>query len=136
MSKHYHAAVWLDHQQARVFFFDANDAESVVVHSSHPHQNLHHKANSADSGHAPVDKSYLKHVAQALAKAGALLVTGPAGAKTELVSYLKEHNPMLAARVSAIETVDHPTDGELLAHARKFFKADDRMHSQIVVNRR
>jgi hypothetical protein len=39
-------------------------------------------------------------------------------------------HPELARKVSAVEPLDHPTDGELLALARKFFKADDRMHPQ------
>lgn len=136
MRKLYHALVWIDHQQAKVFFFNADESEMAVVHSTHPHQHLHHKANAGDSGHAPVDKAFLRHVAQAISKAGALLITGPANAKVELVTYLKQHDPMLAARVSAVETVDHPTDGELLAHGRTFFKADDRMRSQIAVGTR
>jgi hypothetical protein len=28
------------------------------------------------------------------------------------------------------ETVDHPRDGELVAHARRYFKAEDRMLPQ------
>ena len=136
MSKHYHALVWIDHRQAKVFHFDAEQAEHVVVTSTHPTQHLHHKANSGDSGHAPVDHEYLKHVAQEIATAGAILVTGPGSAKKELMSYLEDSHPALATKVSAVETADHPTDGELLAHARKFFKADDRMHSQRVQSQR
>jgi hypothetical protein len=29
-----------------------------------------------------------------------------------------------------VEALDHPTDGALVAFARSFFKADDRMHPQ------
>jgi hypothetical protein len=32
--------------------------------------------------------------------------------------------------VTGVETLDHPTDGALLAHARKYFRAADRMRSQ------
>lgn len=59
-----------------------------------------------------------------------ILITGPAGAKTELVTYIKRTHPNVATRSSGVETLDHPTDGALLAHARTFFKADDRMHFQ------
>ena len=48
----------------------------------------------------------------------------------EFKHYLAEHAPKIDARISAVETLDHPTDGELLALARKFFKVDDRMHAQ------
>ena len=130
MSNHYHALVWIDHREAKVFHFNATEAERTTVRSSHPDQHIHHKANSGDSGHAPVDNDYLNHVAHALAQAGAILITGPASAKTELVTYIKRTDPGLAQRISGVETLDHPTDGALVALGRTFFKADDRMHLQ------
>jgi hypothetical protein len=127
---HYHALVWLDHREARIFHFNPNEAERETVRSTHPNQHIHHKSNTGDSGHAPVDNEYLKHVTAALIEAGAILITGPANAKTELASYIHQHHPELAKRISGVEPLDHPTDGELLNKARSFFKADDRMHSQ------
>jgi stalled ribosome rescue protein Dom34 len=131
MSSHYHAVVWVDHHQAKIFHFDAGGSDLERVSSSHPHQHLHHKANSSDSGHAAPDALFFRHVADALQPAGAILITGPASAKTELASYIQHTYPELARRISGIETVDHPTDGQLLALARSFFKKDDRMHAQI-----
>jgi stalled ribosome rescue protein Dom34 len=131
MNGHYHAIVWIDHQQAKIFQFDATDVDSTVVRSSHPHQHIHHKANSGDSGHAPVDKAFLKQVAENLANAGTILITGPANAKQELRAYLAENQPAIAARIAGVEPLDHPTDGELLNLARTFFKAADRMRSQL-----
>jgi hypothetical protein len=58
------------------------------------------------------------------------LITGPAGAKTELATFIKQTQPDLAQRISGVEALDHPTDGALVDFARRFFKADDRMHSQ------
>jgi len=131
MTSHYHALVWIDHQTAKVFHFNADASETAIVHSTHPHQHLHHKANSGDSGHAPVDRDFLERVAAALSHSAAILIVGPAGAKTELHTHLEHAHPAIAARVSAVETIDHPTDGQLLAHARHFFRADDRMRSQV-----
>ena len=130
MSTHYHALVWIDHREAKVFQFNETDVDRTTVRSSHPDQHIHHKANSGDSGHAPVDQEFFKRVAEAIAQAGAILITGPANAKTELVTYIKKVQPHLAERISGVETLDHPTDGALLALARSFFKADDRMHPQ------
>jgi len=130
MASHYHALVWIDHQQARIFHIDASGADLERISSSNPHQHLHHKANSGDSGHAAVDAPFLHHVADALESAGAILITGPANAKTELASYIQHKRPNLARRISGVETVDHPTDGQLVALARSFFKKDDRMHAQ------
>lgn len=130
MSSHFHAMVWIDHHQAKVFHFNTRESECNTVHSSRPTLHLHHKANSGDSGHAPVDNHYLEQVVKALGTAGAILITGPGSAKTELAAYIKRAHPPIAQRISAVETLDHPTEGELLAHGRTFFKADDRMHSQ------
>lgn len=129
MSAHFHAMVWIDHREAKVFHFDADENTLVIVHNRHAHQNLHHKANSNDSGHVPVDKEYLQRVVAELGTAGAILIVGPGGAKTELRAFMQHTHPAVAAKVSAVETLDHPTDGQLLAFGRKFFDADDRMRS-------
>ena len=131
MSNHYHALVWIDHREARVFQFNATDVDRTTIRSDHPDQHIHHKANSGDSGHAPVDNEFLKRVTQAISEAGAILITGPANAKTELVAYIKRVQPSLAERISGVQTLDHPSDGALLALARSFFKADDRMRPQV-----
>ena len=130
MNTHYHALIWIDHREAKVFHFDATEVERTVIPSTHPQKHLHHKANSGDSGHAAVDKKFLGHVAQAVSKAGAILITGPAGAKVELRTFIETELPEVAKHISDIQTVDHLSDGELLALGRSFFKADDRMHSQ------
>lgn len=130
MSEHFHALVWIDHQLAKVWYFNAEEAQETTVHSSHPHQHLHHKANTRGSGHVGVDTAFLQQVAASLEKAGAVLITGPANAKTELVAYLARAHPDLSARIFGVETLDHPTDGELLAFGRRFFRADDRLRDQ------
>jgi hypothetical protein len=65
-----------------------------------------------------------------VADAGAVLIVGPSSAKHELAKYIKDHDAPLAGRVSGVESLDHPSDGTIVAFARHFFKADDRMHSQ------
>ena len=37
----------------------------------------------------------------------------------------------LAERIAAFQTLDHPSDGELVKLARTFFVADDDMRSQL-----
>ncbi len=130
MSEHYHAIVWMDHREARIFHISATDAERVVVPSHASGHHLHHKANTPGSGHLGVDREFFQRVAAALSHTGAILITGPASAKTEFHHYLAERHPELAARVSGVEALDHPSDGALVALGRRFFKADDRMHSQ------
>jgi stalled ribosome rescue protein Dom34 len=127
MSDHYHAIVWIDHSEAKIFHFDATDVEQVVVHTHATGRHLHHKANTTGSGHLGVDKEFFQRVMAALTHTGAILITGPANAKLELKNYIDQHNAEFAKRISGVETLDHPTDGNLVALARKFFKADDRM---------
>jgi len=131
MTNHYHAFIWIDHRLAKVFHFNTDVHDIDLVHSSHPGQHIHHKANSGDSGHAAVDKNFLERVVQAVAGAGAILIAGPGAAKTELHTHIKHLHPQMVEKISAVEALDHPSDGELLAHARRFFRADDRMRKQV-----
>jgi hypothetical protein len=127
---HYHAVVWIDHHEARVFHIGVADVEALVLHPNHPTRHIHHKANSIGSGHAAEDHAFLDAVAKSVADAGAILITGPANAKTELVKHMQAHEPQVAKAIVGVETVDHPSDGELVAHARAYLKAADRMRPQ------
>jgi stalled ribosome rescue protein Dom34 len=131
-SRHYHAVIWIDHREARVFHFNSTEIERLVVHPEHPTKHIHHKANCIGSGHAAEDHEYLAAVARAVADAGAVLITGPANAKTELVKHIHEHFPGMMKCIAGIETVDHPSDAALVAHARKYFTSADRMYPQKV----
>jgi stalled ribosome rescue protein Dom34 len=120
-------AVWIDHHEARVFHFSPTNIEQLILHSDHPTRHIHHKANSIGSGHASTDHAYLHAVAESIIDAGAVLVAGPANAKTELIKYIHQHDPALMNVIVGVETVDHPSDAQLVAYARKYFKTTDRM---------
>lgn len=122
---HYHAVVWLDHAEARIFHFDRESAEKMTVHA-HKHH-LHHKAGSIGSGRAPADAAFFDEIVHALADAAEILLLGPGAAKTELFRHVTRTRPALEPRILGIETVDHPTDGQVVAYARKYFHAKDRM---------
>lgn len=94
---HFHAVVWLDHAEAHVQHFTREDA------------------------------AYYGRVAEALKGAEEILIVGPGNAKAEFVKYLDAHAQDLRKKVVAVETVDHPSDGQVLAYARKHFRAIDRM---------
>jgi stalled ribosome rescue protein Dom34 len=127
---HYHAVIWIDHHEARVFHFGLADVDKLNVHPDHPTRHIHHKANSIGSGHAAEDQGYLHAVAESVADAGEILITGPANAKTELVKHIHHHDPHLFTNIVGIETVDHPSDSQLIAFARTYFKAKDRLLPQ------
>ena len=127
---HHHAVVWIDRHEARVFHFSPTDVERLILHPDHPTKHIHHKANSIGSGHVAADHEFLHAVAASIADAGAVLITGPANAKTDLVKHIHEHHPKLAKAIAGVETVDHPSDAQLVAHARKYFQTEDRMQPQ------
>jgi len=124
---HYHAVVWIDHREAKVFHFNPTDVEKLVLHPDHPTKHLHHKAGSVGGGSADADQHFLHAVAESIADAGAVLITGPGNAKQELVKHIDRHDPKLTKLIAGVETVDHPSDGQLVAHARRYFDAADRM---------
>lgn len=124
---HVHAVLWIDHHEARIFHFNATEVDRLVIHPDHPARHLHHKAQTIGSGNAAEDHDFLQRVADALSDAAAILVTGPADEKTELVKHIGQHAPALTQKIVAVETVDHPSDRQLVDHARRYFKADHMM---------
>jgi hypothetical protein len=131
MSTHYHAVVWIDHHSARIYRINASETDRIVIHPDNPVRHLHHRSGSRTGAKASEDQGFYQEVAEALGDAGEILVTGPANAKLELVKHLARSAPAVLERVVGIETVDHPSDGVLVDHARRIFKAADRMRPQI-----
>jgi len=127
---HYHCVVWIDHREAHVLEFNADDVKTGVVHTRSKHEHLHHKHGVIGSGRTPENHAYYQAIADAIRDAGEILIVGPSTAKLEFFKHLQTHAPDIAARVVSVETVDHPTSGELLKFARHHFIADDRMRLQ------
>jgi stalled ribosome rescue protein Dom34 len=100
-----------------------DDVEKSIVHPTKPHGHLHSRAGTTGSGRAPDDQAYYHHIAEALNGAQEILVVGPAQAKLQLLKHLHAHDAALATRVVGVETVDHPSDAQIVAYARKYFKA-------------
>jgi hypothetical protein len=67
----------------------------------------------------------------AIADARAVLVVGPANAKTELIKHIHLFRPQIMNIITGVESADHPTDAQIVAYARTYFKATDRMTPQI-----
>lgn len=124
---HYHAVVWLDHSEAHVMHISPDDIEKSVVLPSRPHVKLHSRKGTLGAGKQPVDKAYYHAIVEALSGAREILVVGPAQAKLQLIKHIHSHDPASADKVVGVETVDHPTDAQLVAYARKYFTHKDRM---------
>ena len=124
---HTHAVVWLDTKEAHVFQFNAEDVERQRIKAHRPAHKIHQKAGIVGSGHSHNGKEYFESIVAALTGATEWLVTGPGAAKNEFASYVEKHAPRLKSQMLGIEAMDHPTDGALLDHARRFFKTADKM---------
>jgi stalled ribosome rescue protein Dom34 len=122
-----HAIVWIDSREAHVFRFTAEEVNMQRVKAHLPVRKIHHKAGVVGSGHVHLDHAYFHEIAQALDGAHEWLLTGPGVAKDEMLVYLHGSEHGLQKKFVGVETVDHPTDGQLVDHARRFFKAVDRM---------
>ena len=124
---HYHAVVWLDHAQAHVMHISLDDVEKSIIHPSNPHAHLHAKSGTVGAGRKAEDQAYYHAIADALAGASEILIIGPAQAKLQLVKHIHTHDHGLVDKLVGVETVDHPSDAQVVAYARKYFVAKDRM---------
>ncbi len=124
---HFHAVVWLDHTEAHVMHFNQEDVEKFTAHASDKHPHLHHKRGSVGSGHRAEDAHYFGEIVRLLGGAQEILVVGPGNAKLELVKYVHKHHHDMVDRILGVESADHPTDGQIVAHARQYFIAKDKM---------
>jgi stalled ribosome rescue protein Dom34 len=120
-----HAAVWIDHDEAKIFYLNPETFDASSVQAPHSHVRRH-EGTTRERNHPTDEEHFFRDVARALDGAEEILVVGPAQAKLEFMKHVREHDKPLAAKVLGVETVDHPTDGQLVAHARKYFRIADR----------
>jgi stalled ribosome rescue protein Dom34 len=124
-----HVAIWIDHKEARLFGVHADRSEMTLVKA--PLHHIHHKhpqSAAGDKAHPDDARHFFHDIVRALEGVEEILVVGPSTAKLELQRYLHTHAPAVERRIVGIETVDHPTDGQLVAFARTYFERIDRMH--------
>lgn len=130
MTHHFHAVVWIDHEDARIFEFGTSGVEKHHIKGeSHP-GHVHHKAGTVGQGRIHEDKKFFDAVVAALKANHEVLVVGHGQPKVEFAHYVRDHVPDLHKRIMGVETMNQPTEGEIVAFARKFFDAKDRTTPQ------
>ena len=125
MSKH--TAIWLDQKEAHVFHIDPEHVDTQKVLAPAREHHRHPKGAEGGKGHPDDAKRYFGEIVQTLGEAERILVLGPSTAKLSFLRFLHQTSPDVEGRVVGVETVDHPSDGQLLAYARKYFTRSDRM---------
>jgi len=117
-----HAIVWIDQKEARIFEVGGEKTGGEVVHSPGPH--IHRHANEADlrvRNHPDDEARFFGEVALALRDHGQVLLVGPSMTKLHFFKFVQKHDHPLGARIVGIESADHPSDAQLVAHLRHYF---------------
>ncbi|MFI4890174.1 MAG: hypothetical protein ACHQIL_06545 [Steroidobacterales bacterium] len=114
------AVVQIDHQNAQILQLDSESAAGGKLHA--------HKHNTRQHGSTVrTEHEFFGEVCDALAGFKEVLVAGSHLAQTDFRHYLEKHRPQLKPLIVGWETVDHPSEGQLLALARKFYDKHNRM---------
>lgn len=116
----FHAVLRIDHHHAQLLQFDADQVipQSLKAHS-HPTKQ---RASAVRTEH-----EFYAEVCDALAGISEVLVAGAHTAQADFRHYVEKHRPAVAQQIAGYETVDHPSDNQLVALARSFFLKHDRM---------
>ena len=122
-----HAVIWIDHNEARIFQVHPEAADETTVLAPQHHIHRHPKGRGEAREHPDDEHRFFREVAKDLDGVDAILIVGPSSAKLEFFRYVHAHEHALEPKVVGIETADHPTDGQIVARARSYFKGSDRM---------
>lgn len=114
----FHAVVWLDHQEAHLAFFDRDHVASQRIHSKSHHK---HQGKTRDMN------AFFADIAKAVKECREVLLTGPGLMRQQFKDWSAQHATALSKVVVDCITSDHPTDAQLVAMARQYFKKFDAM---------
>lgn len=120
MEKH-QRVVWIDHHEARIFGVDDAFFDAAIVHAPR-HVARHPKPATHEHEHPEDMHRFLRDVTSTLEGAAQVLIVGPSTAKLELLRHLGKEARATEAKVVGVETVDHPSDGQLVAYAKRYFR--------------
>jgi len=117
---HSHAVVWTDHQSAQLLQLDAEHLQAKKIRS-HNHYTRQHGST------VRTEHEFFGEVCDALDGIAEVLVTGSRTAIADFRHYADKHRPHIAPHIVGYEVMDHPSENQLVAAARKYFLKHDRM---------
>ncbi len=109
-----HAVAYVDHELAQVLQFDS---EQVVENKIHQHL---HFTNQHGSG-VRTEHEFFGHVCDAFDGIAEVLVVGGHTGLADFRRYVEKHRAPTAKHIVGYEVVDHPSENQLIALARKHF---------------
>jgi stalled ribosome rescue protein Dom34 len=110
----------VSHQFAQVIEFD-DSSTHVVKTEQHAHATRQH-GSQVRSEH-----EFFASVCELIERFDKVLVTGGHTALADFQHYVAKHRPLVAGRIAAYEIVDHPSENQLVAMARKRFDELERL---------
>jgi len=110
----FHAVAFVDHQSAQVLQFT-----SEAVLEQKVHEQFHFTRQHGSS--VRTEHEFFGHVCDALDGIAEVLVVGGHTGLADFRHYVDKHRPQTAQRIVGYEVVDHPTENQLVAMARKHF---------------
>lgn len=69
----------------------------------------------------PAEHEFYAEVCDQLERIGQVVVAGSPAATADFRKYVDEHRPQAASHIAAYDAVDHPSEAQLAALARKHF---------------
>lgn len=102
--------LWIDTQHAKIFRFLPGEVKHEEIKKGHSNHEVTH---------------YFHDIAKKIADAVEILIVGPGIARKSFFHHLEEHNKNLVPKVVGVENMDHLTDGQIVAHAKNFFRKHD-----------
>ncbi len=111
--------VWMDSSSAKIFHVDGDTVQSAKAVR---HDSDHHTQKKTDSKQKDSPLFFVDVANHLKAHKDSVLLVGPGTSKNHFVTFLEGHHEKgLANRIVATESMDHPTDAQVVAYARKFF---------------
>ncbi|MCE4540127.1 hypothetical protein LXT12_23015 [Pelomonas sp. P7] len=114
----FHAVVHLDHHHAQVLHFDAHQVHAARIEPHHRRPHGHDEQ---------AEHALFEAVCQAVQDTAEVLVTGSHPVIGQFKHYVETHRPQLAPRIADYRPAAELSQGQMLAMARQFFTAYDRM---------
>lgn len=111
--------VFIDLEHAKIFELHG---DKVEAHNMRRHEIRHHGGSEKEKNNHKNAEKFFHQVAGTLSNAHEILIVGPGPAKEHFKSHVEKHDHEIGKKVVGVETVDHPTDNQIVALAKKFFK--------------
>lgn len=116
----HHAVLLIDHQHAEILQFDAGHVQAQKLQA-------HRRYTRQHGSEVRTEHEFFAQVCDALGDIGEVLVAGGRQAQADFRHYVEKHRPALAKQIAGWETVNSPSEGELLALAKQHFLKTDKM---------